>query len=151
MTMKSVDEILDFAIAREQAAHDFYMDLAEKMEFRGMKDIFVQFAGEELGHKARLNGIKAGKRLLPSADKVLNLKIAEYVVDVDPNEELDYQKALILAMKREKSSYKLYGDLAEAIVDDEDLKNTFLALAQEEAKHKLCFEVEYDDVILAEN
>ncbi len=148
--MNSVDEILDFAIGREQAAHDFYMDLAKKMEHRGMKDIFVQFAGEELGHKAKLTAIKDGKRLLPHKDKVLNLKIAEYVVDVDPNEELDYQKALILAMKREKSSYKMYLDLSNS-VDDEDLQQTFLALAQEEARHKLRFEVEYDDVILAEN
>ena len=53
-------------------------------------------------------------------------------------------------MKREKASFRLYSDLA-ASVDDEDLKQTFLALAHEEAKHKLRFEVEYDDVILAEN
>lgn len=150
MTLKSVDEILDFAIGREQAAHDFYMDLAKKMEARGMKEIFVQFAGEELGHKAKLAAIKEGKRLLPSAEKVMNLKIAEYTVDVDPNEELDYQRALIVAMKREKSSYKLYSDLA-ASVDDEGLAQTFQALAQEEAKHKLRFEIEYDDAVLTEN
>jgi rubrerythrin len=149
-TMKSVDEILDFAIGREQAAHDFYMDLAKKMERPGMKQIFTQFAGEELGHKAKLQSIKEGKRLLPSKEKVMNLKIAEYTVDVDPNQELDYQKALILAMKREKTSFRLYSDLAAAL-DDADLRNTFLALAQEEAKHKLRFEVEYDDVILVEN
>jgi rubrerythrin len=150
MTLNNVDEILDFAIAREQEAHDFYMDLAKRMGERGLKEIFVQFAGEELGHKAKLQGIKDGKRLLPSAEAVLNLKIAEYVVDVDPADELDYQKALILAMKREKASYKLYTDLAES-VEEEDLSRTFMSLAQEEAKHKLRFELEYDDVILAEN
>ena len=148
--MNSVDEILDFAIGREQAAHDFYTELAGKIESTGMNKIFSQFAMEELGHKKKLEGIKAGKRLVPSEKKVLDLKIADYVVDVDPGEELDYQKALILAMKREKSSYKLYSDLSDSI-DDADLKQTFLALAQEEAKHKLRFEVEYDDVILAEN
>jgi rubrerythrin len=150
MTLKNVDEILDFAIGREQAAHDFYTDLAGKVETTGMGKIFIQFAQEELGHKKKLEGIKEGKRLVPSEKKILNLKIADYVVDVDPAEELDYQKALILAMKREKSSYKLYSDLSDSI-DDADLKQTFLALAQEEAKHKLRFEVEYDDVILAEN
>ena len=150
MTLKNVDEILDFAIGREQAAHDFYNDLAGKVESTGMNKIFIQFAQEELGHKKKLEGIKEGKRLVPSEKKILNLKIADYVVDVDPAEELDYQKALIIAMKREKSSYKLYTDLSDSI-DDADLKQTFLALAQEEAKHKLRFEVEYDDVILAEN
>jgi len=150
MTLNNVDEILDFAIQREQEAHDFYMDLAKKMERPGMKEIFTQFAGEELGHRKKLESVKQGKRLLPAAEKVLNLKIAEYTVDVDPNEELDYQKALIVAMKREKASFKLYNDLADAVTDD-DLKLSFRALAQEEAKHKLRFEVEYDDVILAEN
>ena len=41
-------------------------------------------------------------------------------------------------------------DLAER-VDDENLKNLMLGLAQEEAKHKLRFEIEYDERILGEN
>ncbi len=150
MTLNNVDEILEFAINREQEAHDFYIDLAGKMKRPGMKEIFTQFAGEELGHRKKLEGIKQGKSLTPSSQKILNLKIAEYLVDVNPNEELDYQKALILAMKREKAAFKLYTDLADSI-DDTNIKQTFFALAQEEAKHKLRFEVEYDDVILAEN
>jgi rubrerythrin len=148
--MKEINEILDFAIKREQDAHDFYTELAQKVERPLMKQLFSQFAGEELGHKKKLEGIKEGKKLLPTPKKVLDLKIAEYVVAVDPSEELDYQKALILAMKREKSSFKLYSDLADAL-EESELKQTFLALAQEEAKHKLRFELEYDDVILTEN
>ena len=148
--MDHVDEILDFAIQREQEAHDFYMDLAKKMDRPGMKEVFTQFAGEELGHRKKLEAVKQGKRLMSAKEKVQDLKIAEYLVSVDPDEDLDYQKALILAMKREKASYKLYTDLA-ATVEDQELKQIFLGLAQEEAKHKLRFEVEYDDVILAEN
>jgi rubrerythrin len=147
---KSVDEILDYAIQREQAAHDFYLDLATRAERPGMKEIFTQFAGEELGHKARLQSVKEGKRLLASDRKIQDLKIADYAVTVDPSEDLDYPQALILAMKREKSSFRMYSDLARAI-DEPDLKATFLALAQEEAKHKLRFEVEYDEVVLSEN
>ena len=41
-------------------------------------------------------------------------------------------------------------DLA-ALADDAELKAIFEALAQEEAKHKLRFEVEYDERILIEN
>ena len=52
--------------------------------------------------------------------------------------------------RNEKSAFRLYSDLA-ASVDDNQLKLTFLGLAQEEAKHKLRFEVEYDENILAEN
>ncbi len=151
MSMATVDAILDFAITREQAAHEFYIELAEKMARPGMKEVFILFASEELGHKRKLEEIKAGKRLrAPSGKKVLDLQIAEYMVDVDPDAELDYQKALVIAMKREKSSYKLYNDMAAA-TDDAELKQVFLALAQEEATHKLRFEVEYDAMILAED
>jgi rubrerythrin len=57
---------------------------------------------------------------------------------------------LILAMKKEKIAFRLYNDLASASTD-EPSKKLFLMLAQEEAKHKLRFEVEYDSNILKEN
>jgi len=53
-------------------------------------------------------------------------------------------------MKQEKAAFKLYSNLADK-TDDDNLKALFLTLAQEEAKHKLRFEVEYDEVILKEN
>ena len=147
----NVEEILNFAIDREQEAHDFYIDLARKTAQPDMKQIFTHFANEELGHKKMLSSIKEGKKLLPRPGKVLDLKLAEYLVKVDPSsEDLDYQQALILAMQREKAAFRLYTDIAEA-TDDEEMKRTFLALAQEEAKHKLRFEVEYDENILIEN
>lgn len=34
---------------------------------------------------------------------------------------------------------------------DAKLKELFIGLAQEEAKHKMAFEIEYDDVILRDN
>ena len=37
------------------------------------------------------------------------------------------------------------------VAPDEDLRGLLLSLAQEEAKHKLRFEIEYDDRILTEN
>ena len=150
MSANQIDEILDYAIEREQGAHDFYTELAARMETVAMKEIFRQFAAEEMGHKAKLQSIKQGKRLVPQPGKILDLKIADYLVDVDPAAALDYQKALILAMKREKASFRLYSDLANAAATA-DLRDTFLALAQEEAKHKLRFEVEYDEWVLTEN
>jgi len=150
MPADNLEEILDFAIAGEQEAHDFYMDLAKKVERPGMEGLFTQFAREELGHKARLEGIKKGVRSFPPAKQVTDLKIGDYLVEVDPSATLTYQNALILAMKRERAAFQLYTDLA-AQSDDAEVKQIFEGLAQEEAKHKLRFEVEYDDMILTEN
>ncbi len=63
---------------------------------------------------------------------------------------MDYKDALVLARKKEKAAYRLYLDLAE-ITNSKEMKDAFLFLAQEEAKHKLRFEIEYDDIILNED
>ncbi|MDD3472440.1 MAG: ferritin family protein [Syntrophaceae bacterium] len=147
---KSVDEILDFAISNEEQAAQFYTDLASSMDRPWMKDIFLNFAKEEVGHKKKLMDIKSGKKFPPSNQKVLDLKIGDYLVDVEASGKLDYQQALVLAMKKEKKAFKLYTDLA-ASAGDEALEQIFLSLAQEEAKHKLRFEIEYDDYIMTEN
>ncbi len=147
---KSVDEILDFAINNEEQAVQFYTDLAKTMDRPWMKDIFLNFAKEEAGHKKKLMDIKSGKRFAPSDQKIKDLKIGDYLVDVEPSGALDYQHALILAMKKEKKAFKLYTDLA-ATSGDDDLEQIFLSLAQEEAKHKLRFEIEYDEFVTTEN
>ena len=150
MTFGSVDELLDFAIEREEEAAQMYTDLAGKMKKAYMREVFESFAREETGHKSKLVQIKSGKLLVPAAKKVMNLKIADYVTDVAPSADLDYQDALILAMKKEKVAFRLYTDLAEA-TDDDALRTTLLDLAQEEARHKLRFEIEYDEQFLSEN
>jgi rubrerythrin len=147
---RSVDEILDFAIEKEQEAADFYNDLAAKMARAHMRDIFIQFAQEEMEHKAKLQQIKRGDIAMRPRQEVPDLKISDYLVTVEPNEAIDYQGALLVAMKKEKAAFKLYSDLA-ATTDDQQVKDLFLTLAQEEAKHKLRFELEYDDHILSEN
>ncbi len=140
----TVGEIIDFAIEREQEAHDFYIDLAGKMDRAWMKKVFEDFAGEELGHKKTLMEMKEGKRPFRKAEDVQDLKMADYLVDVVPEGGLDYQQALVLAMKKEKAAFRLYTDLAE-VTEDPDIKALLLMMAQEEAKHKLRFELEYDD------
>ncbi|MGQ9572264.1 MAG: ferritin family protein [Dehalococcoidia bacterium] len=146
----SVDEILDFAIGKEEEAAQLYTSLARQTRKPWMRQVFEEFASEEAGHKQKLLAIKEGKLLLPAAEKVMDLKIGDYLKDVEPSLDLDYQEALIFAMKEEKAAFKLYSDLAAA-TDDEALRATLLALAQEEAKHKLRFEIEYDEQILTED
>jgi rubrerythrin len=153
MTTKfdSVEEVLDFAIAGEVESHKFYTDLAKSAaggKNPAMQKVFEDFAKEELGHKAKLETVKRGAITI-KPESVRSLKIADYVVDIEPKPDMNYADALIVAMKKEKAAYRLYLDLAVAS-GDEKLEDIFLSLAQEEAKHKLRFEIEYDDVVLKE-
>ncbi len=148
--LTKIDEILNFAIQNEQNAVDLYTDLASKSKSQSAKTAFEEYANEERGHKKKLQNVKAGKKLLNANDAVLDLKIADYTVDVELGDNPDYQAVLLFAMKQEKAAFRLYTDLAER-TDDAEIKQLLLGLAQEEAKHKLRFEIEYDEDILSEN
>lgn len=139
---KSVDEILDFAIGREAEAIELYSDLLRKVEKPEMRSALKGFIKEELEHKEKLETEKAEGIVLKD-EEVGNLGIAEYVEGGEVRPDMSYKDLLVLAMKKEDTSVKLYTDLAK-IAQDEKLKDTFLLLAQEEAEHKLRFELEYD-------
>ena len=146
----SVDEILDFAIKAEQDAVDFYTDLSKSMAHLEMQSVFIEFAQEEVKHKAKLIKVKEENIFELSEEKIADLKIADYTVIVRPNPEMSYQDALILAMNKEKAAFKLYTKLSTK-TDDSNIKSLFQSLAIEESKHKLRFELEYDEFILKEN
>ena len=150
MDFKSVDDVLDFAITREEEAASFYTQLAERAESSALKTTLLEFAKEEEGHKAKLEAVKRGDKMVGSATKVVDLKIGDYLVDIKPSASMTYQEALVLAMKAEKTAFMLYTDLAAAC-SDPTMQKLFLNLAQEEAKHKLRFEVEYDENVMTEN
>lgn len=147
---KHVDEILIFAIEQEQRAVDFYTDLAKEAHNEEMKKVFIEFAGEEIRHKQRLTRIREEGVFTMPRQQVVDLKIADYMVEVKASGKLSYEDALVLAMKREKAAFKLYTTLAERSPSDE-LREIFRALAMEEARHKLRFELEYDEFVLREN
>ncbi len=141
---------MNFAINEEVKASEFYTELAEKTSRSAVKGVLLQFAEEEKGHKRKLEQVKAGKRGLISSEKVSDLKIGDYLTDVEPSSNVSYQEALIIAMKKEKAAYTMYLDLART-VSDKGLASVFLDLAREEANHKLRFEIEYDNEVMREN
>ncbi len=145
-----IDEILDFAIGEEEKAAKFYTFMADRVEKPWIRKLFKEFADEEKSHKEKLLGFRKGETLKPADKQVQDLKISDYTVEIEPSADINYQDALILAMKKEKAAFRLYSDLAAAAADN-SVRDLFLALAQEEAKHKLRFEVEYDDKVYAEN
>ncbi len=148
--MNTVDEILDYAIGQEQEAADFYASMAQTAEKHGMKEVFMDFSHEEESHRDKLLEVKKGDQELQANTEVVDLKISDYLVEVEADRSISYQDALIVAMKRERAAFQLYSDLAEK-VHEEHLREVFLGLAKEEAKHKLFFESEYDERILGDN
>ena len=139
----SDDEILELAIAREEDANQFYIVLAARAKNAEMRKVFEDLAEEELEHKAKLEleVIKTG-RVVTATEKP-ELETKGDTESVGPEVDMDYKDMLIMAMQKEEASFRLYVDLAGRVIN-ENTHDTLLALAEEEVKHKLRFETEYD-------
>ena len=150
MDFQNIDEVLDYAISKEEEAAALYLELAERVERPGMRDAFREFAKEEEGHKRHLESIKAGQLPALTVHQVQGLGIAEHLAAPEPSTNMTYAESLAFVIKAEQAAHELYEGLAEA-TDDPNLAAVFTALASEEAKHKRRFELEYDEVVLEGN
>ena len=139
---REVNEVLDFAIAKEIAAHRFYEELAQWAERPEAATLFEEMAVDELQHRIRLEAIKAGEVTIKD-EEVGSLGIAESIEAGEPKVNLTYAQALVVAMQKEKEAFRLYTRLALA-AREPDVKDILSKLAQEEAQHKLQLEIEYD-------
>jgi rubrerythrin len=147
----TIEEILEFAIGQERAAAELYTRLAGESRGDAGRKMFLECAEEERGHERKLLAVKGGARALDPKGKVADLSIAEYAKSpVALDGVADYQTILLFVMHQEKQAFRLYTELA-TLADDEAGRQLLLGLAQEEAKHKLRFELEYDNNILKEN
>jgi len=140
----SSEEIINFAIGREMISGQFYRDLAGQMENTALRLRLEGFADEEDRHRhiLELELIKRG-RMVPNYQE---LGIASE--DIDDVETLasevnhDYQKLLEMGMVRERQAFRLYVDLA-GLTEHPNLQDVLLLLAEEEARHRALFEMEY--------
>jgi rubrerythrin len=138
------DEILEFAIAREVEANQFYLALAERVVSAEMRKVFEELAEEELEHKARLEleVMKTGKVIRPG--ERVTIPEHEYIVsDVESGLDMDYKDMLMLGIEKEEAAFRTYVNLVGQ-TQDEESREVLLALAEEEVKHKMRFETEYD-------
>lgn len=150
----SVDEILEFAIFREEEAHDFYRILAGRVANPALAELILEFAKEEREHKMKLEleimkrgrVVDNGERA-EEARKLGEFDTAAYIVEDGGSLEMGYEDLLIVGMKKEKASFRLYTELA-AIVRDAEFRETLFSLAEEEARHKVQLETDYDEYML---
>ncbi len=152
MEKKEFNDILNFAVEREEEAIKFYQDLQDMVQFKEKQELLKEFEAIERSHVVILENIrkKTFVDLYSPPVEVQDLAISDYLVEVPPTENMSYQDILIIAMKREEKANKLYSDLAERTTD-EGIRTLFFKLASEESKHKLYFEKLYDEFVLTEN
>ena len=148
--LNQLQEIVQFAISKEQEAIDFYTHLASIAKWESIANELRSIAAMEVGHKQSLQSMNVQVAASTINPKATNLKIADYLVTAEPSDDMTWQDILNIAMSRELASMNLYNDLA-AMVMDARAKQMFENLSAEESKHKLYFEDIWDKEILIEN
>ncbi len=148
MHFNNLTEIIDFAIAKEVEAAEFYRTVSEEESFSGKKEMFLEFAAEERKHQALLEDLKSGKLGAKLDDYkfkwITDIKRSDYVDDITYKSGMPYNDILMLAAKREEKALSLYNSLL-ANADTDEARKVFKMLCQEEAKHKLALETMLDD------
>lgn len=137
MSETTLGGLIDIAIEREEAAHDFYTKLAEKVDEATVKDTLQFLAKEELKHKEFLRGYRDGT-VGPETlrmSRVVDYRIAEHLEEPDAERSLDSKDAYLVAAHRELQSYRFYRALAD-LHPDGRAKELLLKMANEELKHK---------------
>ena len=143
----SDQEILEFAIFRENEAHNFFIALSGRVVDPNIKKMLEDLAAEELEHKEKLeleimkNGRTVSTEMQPprpSSDYIL----ADDLVQLD----MDVRDVLLMGMEKEEASFRIFVNMIPN-VHDEQSRELLLALAEEEVKHKLRFETEYNNLL----
>ncbi|MBN2315753.1 MAG: ferritin-like domain-containing protein [Sedimentisphaerales bacterium] len=137
-------EILEFAISKEMEAHHFFLALSRRVKNQKIRDMLEHLAAEELEHRERLEleVMKLGKTV--TTERKPPRPDSDYIMSDDALPlDMDYQDVLLLAMEKEEASFRTFVNLLPN-VHDEESHELLLALAEEEVKHKLRFETEYN-------
>ncbi len=148
--LKSLDSILSFALAVIEDNHHFYKRWAEKIRNQTVKEALLELAKEELHHKTILLSVEHDRDFESLTEKVVDLKLSDYFVKTKPHENMTYEEALVIAMKRELAAIETYRYL-ESLCHSPKVKAIFRALAEDALQHKHELEKQYIDYFMSDN
>jgi rubrerythrin len=149
MGQSQFEQIVGFAIDKERESIVFYEDLARRVQQPAFKEVVLAMADEERKHEKLLKGLSPKSLDLRAPAERQDIRLSDYIVDVEPSKDLNYQELLIIAMKREEKAYALYGRL-EVLAADDVTRKVFALLRGEELRHKSRLESEYEQHVLWE-
>jgi rubrerythrin len=150
MDLNNFKEVVTFAIRKEAEAENLYTTYSQKVKDPGAKTMFGELASEEQKHREILQGVEKKDVTEYKLERIPDLKISDFIDDQKFSPDMDFASALRLAIKREEHAFKMYNHMAEG-TDDPEIKKLFSVLAQEESKHKLRLESQYDENVMWED
>ena len=146
MDISTFQEIINGAIESEIEARQFYLEAADKVENVALKEMFKEFAEEELSHQRILERFRDQKDMNIQFTKVPDYHVSESVDDTGKlSISMKPADAIALAMKKEETAMQHYTQLADACTDPDQGK-VFRELAEMERGHKARMERAFVDI-----
>ncbi len=149
MGFATLEDIVKFAVQREDTAYRLYKDAAEKSTSIAARKMFEEMAAEEAGHKEVFSRVDLAEAMQKASGRMPDMKLADYMADIPLHPNMSYDEILRHAIKTEENAYQLYSAAAE-MTDDPKLKKTLLVFADVEKGHKKRLEEIYDERVLTE-
>ena len=149
MDNSNFEDIIQFAIQREEDACRAYGEMSEISETPGLKELLLELQAEEKKHKELLQGITSKDIGNLETNKVIDLKISDFLTEEPPTPDMTFQDLLIFAAKKEQQAVELYTSM-KAAVNSAELKKMFDFFIEQEKEHKLKLETEYEKHVLEE-
>lgn len=140
--IKNLQDILKFAIDKEEKSIRFYSGLLDKVRSPRVANEIRDIIKTEEEHKQLFESIDADEFVKKLIEPSIDLRIAEYVDEVEPKPHMSVKDLFNIAMHREQRSVDLYRHLASLF--DGEPRKFFENLAAEESDHKLLFESKWD-------
>jgi rubrerythrin len=145
MQFQSIPEILRFAIGKEKASRQFYIDVAARVKNPITQSVFEAIGLEEQKHieSLELELMKLGVTVTAEADPDEYEKQWLKSLEMDQTaENMDFREAMLIAIQKEKASYQFYMQML-GLIQQPEYRDIFRQLAEEEMRHIVQFEREY--------
>ena len=149
MEFTSIQDILKFALSKEEASVQFYRDLASQMEDASTRSLFEILIKNEQKHIAalRLEIEKLGHIVPINPDESDSKYQWDERLEMDSEtRKMDFIEALELAIQKERAAFRLYTKVL-GTNQNPALEKVLMELAEEEMRHVLQLEREYDGII----
>lgn len=149
MALATFNDVIVFAIRREEEAARTYGELFRMAKDESARKLLLDLQEDEKNHKKVLQGLTEGRAAASSGKDVRDLKLSDPLVAEPLDPAMNFQDLLIFAAKKEKKAADLYRGLARESASPE-LKRLFEYLEKQEKAHKLRLELEYEKHVLWE-
>jgi rubrerythrin len=136
-------DIYKYAMQMELDGRNFYLDLAEKANNTGLKNILTMMADSEAKHYNVILSMQRNDKTQFSTDTDVLTKVKNVFMEMKEEKEFDVDVSQVefykKALEVEKDSQKFYLERADE-EKDPHRKEIFLKLADEEKNHCILLE-----------